>query len=97
MIVLGCTHYPLVSHIVQQIAGDGVSVIENGTAVARELARQLDSRRQLRAAGAGTEAFWTSGPPDRIEAPLEAFWAKGTRASRLPEETGRHAVNARRE
>src|SRR5262249_44279121 len=40
-IVLGCTHYPLIAHIVRRIAGPQVQVVENGTAVARELSRQL--------------------------------------------------------
>ena len=44
VIVLGCTHYPLVAHIVQRIAGPDVAVIENGTAVAREVTRQLTLR-----------------------------------------------------
>src|SRR5262249_51469161 len=59
-IVLGCTHYPHVAHIVGRIAGPGIAVIENGTAVAKELGRQLTARGHLRSAATGSEAFWTS-------------------------------------
>src|SRR5258706_710879 len=41
VIVLGCTHYPLVAHIVQRIAGPGVAVIENGTAVGQGEGEQV--------------------------------------------------------
>lgn len=41
-IVLGCTHYPFVRGVIQQIAGNAVTVIEPGAAVARQLARRID-------------------------------------------------------
>jgi glutamate racemase len=85
MIVLGCTHYPLVAHIVQRIAGAEVAVIENGTAVAKELARQLTLRRSARASETGSEIFWSSGPMQRIEALLIELWAPHVRLQRLPE------------
>jgi glutamate racemase len=85
VIVLGCTHYPLVAHIVQRIAGPGVAVIENGTAVAREVARQLTLRGSARTVGTGSEVFWSSGPTQRIDALLRELWAPHTRAQRLPE------------
>jgi glutamate racemase len=85
VIVLGCTHYPLVAHIVQRIAGPGVAVIENGTAVAREVARQLRLRGSARALETGSEVFWSSGPTQRIDALLGELWAPCTRAQRLPE------------
>lgn len=41
-IVLGCTHYPFVRDVIVQIAGNAVTVVEPGAAVARQLARRLD-------------------------------------------------------
>lgn len=37
IIVLGCTHYPFLKHLVQKIAGEGVSVIDPAPAAARHL------------------------------------------------------------
>ena len=85
VIVLGCTHYPLVAHIVQRIAGPGVAVIENGTAVAKEVARQLTLRGSARSSGTGGEMFWSSGPTQRIESLLIGLWAPHTRVQRLPD------------
>lgn len=85
VIVLGCTHYPLVAHIVQRIAGPGVAVIENGTAVAKEVARQLTLRGSARASGTGSETFWSSGPAQGIEPLLIELWAPHARVQPLPE------------
>jgi len=85
VIVLGCTHYPLVAHIVQRIAGPGVAVIENGTAVAKEVARQLTLRGSARASGTGSEIFWASAPTQRIEPLLIERWTPHARLQRLPE------------
>lgn len=84
VIVLGCTHYPLVAHIVQRIAGPGVRVIENGAAVARELARQLAMRDMLRRSGSGRHSFWASGPVEDIQPVLAGLWAPDARVQRLP-------------
>ncbi len=85
VIVLGCTHYPLVAHIVQRIAGAGVAVIENGTAVAKEVTRQLTRRGSARSSGTGSETFWSSGPTQRIETLLIKLWAPHARLRALPE------------
>ena len=85
VIVLGCTHYPLVAHIVQRIAGSSVVVIENGTPVAREVARQLALRNAARSEGKGSEMFWASGAVQRIETLLGELWAPHSRLQALPE------------
>ncbi len=42
-IVLGCTHYPFLKSLIQQIVGDQVELIETGLAVAKQLQRQLEA------------------------------------------------------
>ena len=85
VIVLGCTHYPLVAHIVLRIAGPGVAVIENGTAVAKEVARQLTMRGSARSNGTGSEIFWSSGPTQRLEPLLIDLWSPHARVQSLQE------------
>ena len=43
-VVLGCTHYPFVIPLIEQIVGPGVRVIDPAPAVARQVARLLDER-----------------------------------------------------
>jgi glutamate racemase len=84
VIVLGCTHYPLVAHIVQRVAGPAVAVIENGTAVAKEVAKQLALRGSARVSGTGSEQFWSSGPTQQIASHLMELWSPQARLQRLP-------------
>ena len=62
VIVLGCTHYPLVKPLIQEIAGPGVQLIDSGEAVARQLHRKLDeSGLRSSSAREGSQRFWCSG------------------------------------
>jgi glutamate racemase len=87
-IVLGCTHYPLIAHIVRRIAGSAVQVLENGTAVARELSRQLATRSALRGEGEGETAFWASGPLETIAPVIVRLWGP-VPVGRLPDNPSR--------
>jgi glutamate racemase len=51
-VVLGCTHYPFVIPLIEEIAGPGVRVIDPAPAVARQVVRLLAER----GLGAGPEA-----------------------------------------
>jgi glutamate racemase len=61
-VVLGCTHYPFVIPLIQEIVGPEVRVIDPAPAIARQVGRMLDSA-EMRAAGSrsGTLRFFTSG------------------------------------
>jgi glutamate racemase len=61
-LVLGCTHYPLVSKRIAAICGRGVEVIDTGEAVARQLRRRLESSGRLNPGrGAGRIEYFSSG------------------------------------
>ncbi len=77
-IVLGCTHYPFLAPAISAVAGPGVTLIETGAAVARQLERRLAAAGLRRPGdGAGGEAFWTSGAVDAGTAALRVLWAPG--------------------
>ena len=64
-LILGCTHYPLLSEIIGNICGPGVTLVSAGEESAFELKRLLKAR-ELRAAPerTGTAEFCVS---DRVE------------------------------
>jgi glutamate racemase len=67
-IILGCTHYPFVLPLIQQLVGPGVSVIDPAPAVARQVKRVLQGRSLLaQTAGAGTLRVYTTGDPTILE------------------------------
>jgi len=43
-VVMGCTHYPFVIPLIQQITGPAVKVIDPAPAIARQVQRMLDAR-----------------------------------------------------
>lgn len=70
-VVLGCTHYPFVIPLIQQIVGPGVRVIDPAPAVARQVRRVLAEAASdvVAAASAGNSApvrLVTSGDPVRF-------------------------------
>jgi glutamate racemase len=74
-IVLGCTHYPFLGSLIQEVAGPAVTVIDSAVPVAREL------RRRLQAVGLlapndhrGSETFWTTGSTGQVRAVIAQLW-----------------------
>ncbi|MGB8981929.1 MAG: glutamate racemase [Anaerolineales bacterium] len=66
-VVLGCTHYPFVIPLIQQIVGEDVRVIDPAPAVARQTRRLLEARRLRNRSGSmGAVRFYTSGNPDAL-------------------------------
>jgi glutamate racemase len=75
IIVLGCTHYPFLASLIQEIAGPTVAVIDSAAAVARELYRRLDAGYLLAVeARMGTECFWTSGSLAQARPVVSQLW-----------------------
>jgi len=70
-VVLGCTHYPFVIPLIQQIAGNNVRVIDPAPAVAKQTGRLLEARGMRNKSGSkGDIKFYTSGDPDALKALL---------------------------
>jgi len=63
-VVLGCTHYPFVIPLIEQIVGESVRVIDPAPAVARQAFRLLEiAGTRLRDVKHGKVHFFTSGDP----------------------------------
>lgn len=84
VIVLGCTHYPFLRAMIEQVAGPGVSVIDTGDAVARQLERRLDEAGLRRTSGRGCERFLSSQPGAAAEHALCRLWHADARLEALP-------------
>lgn len=76
-IVLGCTHYPFVKPLIQQIVGEGVTLIDTGAAVAKHLQKRLAALDLLtRQHQSGTVRFWTNSQTIDAKQVIEALWGK---------------------
>jgi glutamate racemase len=83
-IVLGCTHYPFLATLIQDVAGPAVTVIDPAVAVARELRRRLEVGGLLAPAGRpGSERFWTTGPAEHSQAVIAQLWGTPLEVTRV--------------
>jgi len=67
-LVLGCTHYPLLSAAIQQVVGPRVQLISSAAETAREVAETLARKDALAPAGAApAHVFATTGDASEFE------------------------------
>ncbi|MGO8969738.1 MAG: glutamate racemase [Myxococcaceae bacterium] len=66
-VVLGCTHYPLLRAVLQEVLGADVTLVDSGDATANAVAEVL-AAGEATAAGPGerTERFYVTDVPDRF-------------------------------
>lgn len=70
-VVLGCTHYPFVIPLIQEITGPSVQVIDPAPAIARQTQRLLEKHDWLsRGKRKSRLSFFTSGSPETFTALL---------------------------
>jgi len=71
-LILGCTHYPLLKHVIADVMGDDVTLIDSGeeTAHAAKLMLKesslLHSRTEQKSGEAGTHEFYVSDVPEKF-------------------------------
>lgn len=86
VIVLGCTHYPFLRPLIQEMAGPGITLIDTGAAVARQLALRLGECGLLNQSPApGNETFQTTGSVSEARAALSVLWPKPMEVNREPD------------
>jgi glutamate racemase len=70
-VVLGCTHYPFVIPLIQQIVGDRVRVIDPAPAIAKQVRRLLEvGGMRSTSRSKGDVKFYTSGDPVSLKSML---------------------------
>ncbi|MCX7945644.1 MAG: glutamate racemase [Hydrogenophilus sp.] len=77
VLVLGCTHYPLLKSVLTQVVGEGVTLVDSAVAVAEAAARLLAAEgleRQI--STAPTHRFVVTDQPPRFHALAERFLAR---------------------
>ncbi|MEL6845259.1 MAG: aspartate/glutamate racemase family protein, partial [Bacteroidota bacterium] len=65
-IVLGCTHYPFLQEIMQEIVGPGVQIIDPAPAVARRVEQVLHEKGLLSGQAVLADLFYSSGELTRF-------------------------------
>jgi glutamate racemase len=76
-IVLGCTHYPFVRPLIEDLTGGAVVLIDTGAAVARELKRRLENSHLLNVSSQiGQVSFWSNSLHADAEDIVTRLWGE---------------------
>lgn len=83
-IVLGCTHYPFVRTLIAELAGESITLIDTGAAVARHLKNRLQANGLLSASTAYPEIlFWSNSSDQHAEQVITHLWGRPVTLRRL--------------
>nr|WP_017934189.1 glutamate racemase [Nocardioides sp. Iso805N] len=66
-LILGCTHYPLLTGVISYVMGDNVTLVSSAEESAKDVYRMLAERDLMRDGGEPTYAFLTTGAPEQFE------------------------------
>jgi glutamate racemase len=92
-LVLGCTHFPFVQHLIEEIVGQEVEVVDPAPAVARQTGRVLVEMGQGGEQGqTGRHLFYTTGDPTAFTTLLEQLIGVRQQAKRLTWREGKLVV-----
>lgn len=83
-IVLGCTHYPFVRHLIEQVVGEHVAIIDTGAAVAKHLQKRLAEQNLLASENQlASIQFWTNSEAKNAKQVISLLWGGSAEVERL--------------
>lgn len=83
-IVLGCTHYPFVRPLIEQVVGKDVALIDTGAAVAKYLQKRLQELDLLNSVNEkSTVTFYTNSEAENAKQVINQLWAQPVDVKRL--------------
>jgi glutamate racemase len=66
-LILGCTHYPLLTGVISMVMGDNVTLVSSAEECAKDVYRMLAQRDLMRPGGEPVYSFTTTGSPEAFE------------------------------
>jgi glutamate racemase len=81
-LILGCTHYPLLTGVISYVMGDGVSLVSSAEECAKDVYRTLADAGLMRESGEPDYVFLTTGEPDEFESIGRRFLGPELRSAR---------------
>jgi glutamate racemase len=73
VLILGCTHYPLLRSVIQSVVGDGVCLVDSAAPTATELATQLEAPTPD-SENAPTYELFVTDAPERVNTVARLFF-----------------------
>src|ERR671912_76208 len=66
-LILGCTHYPLLTGVISYVMGDGVTLVSSAEECAKDVYKMLVATDLMRQSGEPRHRFLTTGAPEEFE------------------------------
>ena len=66
-LILGCTHYPLLTGVISYVMGDNVTLVSSAEECAKDVYRMLASTGLMRESGEPAYTFLTTGDANEFE------------------------------
>jgi glutamate racemase len=86
VLVLGCTHYPFLTPLIQEIVGRDVTILDTGDAIAAELKRQLEKNHLTAAENSmGGLQFFSNGDIEHSQSMMPHLWGSSVVVEKFDE------------
>ena len=86
VLVLGCTHYPFLKPVIQELAGQNIKVIDSGEAIARRLHSLLNHHGLLsESPEAGSVQFFSSAENGNADDVISELWGSRVLTAKMTE------------
>jgi glutamate racemase len=86
VLVLGCTHYPFLKSVIQEIVGPSIKVIDSGTAIARRLHHLLNHHGlSSESQQTGTVRFFSSADNGIADGVISELWGSRVKTEKMAE------------
>jgi glutamate racemase len=66
-LVMGCTHYPILEKVIQEVAGKKVTIVNAGRETAKEIKNVLEQKKFLNDKGKGGCEYFVTDSPEAFE------------------------------
>jgi glutamate racemase len=66
-LILGCTHYPLLTGVISYVMGDDVTLVSSAEECAKDVYKMLVATDLMRQSGEPAYRFLTTGAPEEFE------------------------------
>lgn len=84
-LVLGCTHYPFLRPLIEELTEGKVAIIDTGEAVARQVRRRIEENGLASASLLGGNLkFWSSGELAQAQEIVSLLWGHSATVEALP-------------
>jgi glutamate racemase len=67
VLVMGCTHYPILEPVIARVMGKGVSIINTGKETAKAAIRTLEKKNLINRSGKGGCEYFVTDSPDTFK------------------------------